>query len=237
MNAARDARRALLPALGGSSRAGRLGRALRLAGGAAAASGVAWLLLARAPEPEEGPSGSGVSLASARAKGQSAAAYRASHAAYDVPDVELVNQRGEPVALRALASEVGPTLLSFIFTSCGTICPTLTATLAQAGRELRLSEPSLRLISISIDPENDTPERLRAYAGRFDAPPDWVFLTGDALDIERVLKAFDAYRGDKLAHAPLTFVRRHTGGRWLRLDGFTGAAGLVAEYRAFSLAP
>lgn len=207
-------------------------------GRVAAASGLAWLLLACASEPGEGTkAGRGASAASVSAASSSAANYRASRAAYDVPDVELVNQRGERVSLQALAGESRPLLLSFIFTSCGSICPTLTATLARAGRELRQSEPSLRLISISIDPENDTPERLRAYAARFDAPPDWVFLTGRAQDIESVLKAFDAYRGDKLAHAPLTFVRRNAEGRWLRLDGFTGAAGLVSEYRTLALAP
>jgi protein SCO1 len=215
---------------------------MNAARGSAAAAGclapMACLLLACASEPgESAPASSGASPAGLSAKGTGAAAYRAVRAAYDMPDVELVNQRGEPVSLSALAGEARPLLLSFIFTSCGTICPTLTATLARAGRELRQSEPALRLISISIDPEHDTPERLQAYAARFDAPPDWLFLTGRARDIESVLKAFDAYRGDKLAHAPLTFVRRNAEGRWLRLDGFTGAAGLVSEYRALALAP
>jgi protein SCO1/2 len=207
-------------------------------GRVAAASCLASLLLACASEPGEGATAGGsVSAARVSTTGPSSANYRASRATYDVPDVELVNQRGERVSLRALAGDGQPLLLSFIFTSCGSICPTLTATLARAGRELRQSEPSLRLISISIDPENDTPERLQAYAARFDAPPDWVFLTGRAQDIESVLKAFDAYRGDKLAHAPLTFVRRNAEGRWLRIDGFTGAAGLVSEYRTLALAP
>jgi protein SCO1/2 len=218
---------------------GRFQRAARLARGrAAAASGLAALLWACASGPgERATASSGARPAGALATGTSTAAYRATRAAYDVPDVELVTQRGERVSLRALVGDAQPLLLSFIFTSCGSICPTLTATLARAGRELRQDEPSLRLISISIDPENDTPERLQAYAARFDAPPDWVFLTGSALDIERVLKAFDAYRGDKLGHAPLTFVRRNAEGRWLRLDGFTGAGGLVSEYRALAHAP
>jgi protein SCO1 len=219
--------------------AGRLGRAVRLArGGASGTICTAMLLLACASEPGEGPTkGSGTSLASEGVRGSSSAVYRVSRAVYDVPDVELVNQRGEPVSLRALAGDARPLLMSFIFTSCGTICPTLTATLARAGRELQPGEPLLRLISISIDPENDTPERLLAYASRFEAPTDWVFLTGREQDVQSVLKAFGAYRGDKLAHAPLTFVRRNAEGRWLRLDGFTGVAGLVSEYRALALAP
>jgi protein SCO1/2 len=175
-------------------------------------------------------SGSSSGGTGAETSDRGASAYRRSRAAYEVPDVELVNQRGEQVSLRAISTEERPLLLSFIFTSCGTICPTLTATLARASRELH--EPAPRLVSISIDPENDTPERLAAYAARFDAPSDWLFLTGQRPTIERVLRAFDAYRGDKLAHAPLTFARWRTGDTWLRLDGFTGAAGLVAEYRA-----
>lgn len=213
-------------------------RRLRPASARAWCSGnAALLLIACASSPaepaSEGPS-AGAEAAPIVAR---RADYRASRASYEVPDVELLDQRAERVSLRALASEPRPLLLSFIFTSCGAICPTLTATLAQAGRELLGTEPGLRRISISIDPENDTPERLAAYARRFEAEPDWLFLTGTAPDIVRILRAFDAYRGDKLAHAPLTFVRRGPISPWLRLDGFTGAAGLVAEYRALATEP
>lgn len=200
-------------------------------------SRAALLLIAAASScADPAPDGASATVAAAPAIARGAD-YRASRASYEVPDVELIDQRAERVSLRALASEPRPLLLSFIFTSCGSICPTLTATLAQAGRQLLGGEPGLRRISISIDPENDTPERLEAYARRFEAEPDWLFLTGTAPDIVRVLQAFDAYRGDKLAHAPLTFVRRHPAAAWLRLDGFTGAAGLVAEYRALAGEP
>ena len=63
------------------------------------------------------------------------------------------------------------------------------------------------MVSISIDPEYDTPEALNAYARRFDAGPQWEFLTGSLDDSIAVQKAFDADRGDKMNHAPLTLFR------------------------------
>lgn len=186
-------------------------------------------------EPGEGPR---VEPASEAASAPAVnARYQSRRAQYEIPGVELVTQRSEAVALRELLDDPRPVILNFIFTSCGTICPTLTATLAHAGSELQGLAPTPRLMSISIDPEHDTPSRLLKYAERFQAPEDWTFLTGRAADITSVLKAFDAYRGDRLGHLPLTFLRRRPGEPWLRLDGFTGVAGLVSEYRALASAP
>ena len=88
------------------------------------------------------------------------------------------------------------------------------------------------MVSISIDPEQDTPEALARYAKRFDAGPQWVFLTGSLEDSIRVQKAFDAYRGDKMNHVPLTLLRTGPDTDWVRYDGFASGADLVTELRA-----
>ena len=87
------------------------------------------------------------------------------------------------------------------------------------------------MISITIDPEQDTPERLKEYAGRFKAESGWLFLTGSIDNIIATQKAFDAYRGDKMNHVPLTFLRSTQDGSWVRLEGFASANEVVAEYR------
>ena len=78
---------------------------------------------------------------------------------------------------------------------------------------------------------SSTFERLKEYAGRFKAGSGWQFLTGAVNDIIATQKAFDAYRGGKMNHIPLTFLRSTADGPWLRLEGFTSAAEVVAEYR------
>jgi len=87
------------------------------------------------------------------------------------------------------------------------------------------------MISLSIDPEHDTPRRLRDYAEQFSAGPQWRFYTGREGDIEAIQKAFDAYRGNKMRHEPTTYIRDPSGQRWLRLDGFATASPLTEEVR------
>lgn len=153
--------------------------------------------------------------------------YTRSVARYQVPDVTLVDTNGSRVPLRAELDREGPLLLQFLFSTCATVCPVLTGTLAAAQDRL----PGVRMVSISIDPEQDTPARLREYAARFHAGRQWRFLTGRLEDVVAVQDAFDAYRGDKMRHLPLTFLRASPHDPWVRLDGFLSAAELDAEVR------
>ena len=93
----------------------------------------------------------------------------------------------------------------------------------------------VRMVSISIDPEHDTPQRLQDYAGRLQAGPQWRFLTGRPADVIAVQKAFDAYRGNKMRHEPVTYLRAAPGESWLRLDGLTSAEQLAQEYRRLTM--
>lgn len=87
------------------------------------------------------------------------------------------------------------------------------------------------MVSISIDPEYDTPARLRTYARKFHAGPQWSYYTGTMEASIAMQKAFDVYRGDKMNHSPVTFLRVGAGSPWLRLDGFATPDLLLSEYR------
>jgi len=157
--------------------------------------------------------------------------YTRTVAAYAPPDVTLADVSGAKVKLSSVLEGEGPVMLQFIFTTCPTVCPVMSATFAAAQTRLGPESGKVRMVSISIDPEHDTPERLREYARRFKAGPRWLFLTGELNDIVSVRKAFDAYPGDnKMRHQPLTFLRLSAGNPWVRLDGLTSAAQLVGEY-------
>jgi protein SCO1/2 len=144
------------------------------------------------------------------------------------PLVTLVDSRGARVPLAAALDHAGPVLLQFIFTTCPSVCPVLSTTLSAAQEELG---EGVRMVSISIDPEHDTPARLRDYARRFKAGPQWWLLTGSREDVAAVQKAFGAYRPNKMWHEPLTFLRPAPGRAWVRLAGPLGAAELAAELR------
>lgn len=156
---------------------------------------------------------------------------RRSEHCYTLPDLSLVTADGEQVGLQAVLDAPKPVMVNFIFTTCTTICPIQSAAFRQVQQQLGAESDQVRMISFTIDPEHDTPERLRAYAARFGAGPQWQFLTGDLSDIVTVQKTFAAYRGNKMSHEPLTLLRASPDASWVRLDGMASAADIVREYR------
>jgi protein SCO1/2 len=149
---------------------------------------------------------------------------------YAVPDVTLLDASGHAVSLTSLVASREPVALNFIFTTCTTICPVMTATFVQMRRQLGADAARVRLVSISIDPEQDRPEALRRYAERYGA--GWTFLTGDGGDVERVLRAFGAYTGSKMNHRPLTLLKDPRRPEWVRLEGLASGDALAREVRA-----
>lgn len=152
-------------------------------------------------------------------------------ASYQVPPVTLVREDGRSVALRDELDDGRPVVLSFIYTTCTTICPLTSMTLAEVQRRLGTGRDKVHLVSISIDPEQDTPARLRDYASRFGAGPEWQHYTGSLAASVASQRAFDVYRGDKMSHIPVTLVRTAAGGPWVRIEGFASADQLLAELR------
>jgi protein SCO1 len=103
-----------------------------------------------------------------------------------LPSFHLVNEQGAPVTDAALLGHV--TVVDFIFTRCPSSCPRLTARMGELQNRLAQSRSSARLVSITVDPENDTPPVLAAYASRAHADPSrWSFLTGSAQDVQNVV--------------------------------------------------
>jgi cytochrome oxidase Cu insertion factor (SCO1/SenC/PrrC family) len=103
----------------------------------------------------------------------------------EVPDFTLVNRDGRTVRRADLAGS--PWIADFIFTRCPASCPMMTSRMARLDRELPRGL-DVRLVSISVDPEHDTPEVLQRYAASFKAPTRWLFLTGDGEQIYRLSK-------------------------------------------------
>jgi protein SCO1/2 len=93
-----------------------------------------------------------------------------------VPAFSLTERSGRPISREDLLGKVW--IANFIFTSCTATCPTQSATLSKF--QTQLPQPDLRFVSITIDPDHDTPEVLSRYAERFRADPArWLFLTGE----------------------------------------------------------
>lgn len=150
---------------------------------------------------------------------------------YSIPNVSMINQYSDTVYLVDLMTTDKPVLLNFIYTSCTAICPVLSATFSSVQSQLGNDSEKILMVSVSIDPEYDRPTELAKYAERFNAGPQWKFLTGSLKDSISIQKAFDSDRGDKMNHAPATFIRTSSNSQWIRYDGFTKTDDIVNELR------
>ncbi|MEA2463538.1 MAG: hypothetical protein QOJ98_1285, partial [Acidobacteriota bacterium] len=83
------------------------------------------------------------------------------------------------------------------------------------------------LISISIDPVNDTPARLAAWSSRLGGKPGWTLVTGEGTDIDSLLKSLGAFTPDKNDHGPLVVIGDDRTGRWQRMNAFAAPAKIV----------
>lgn len=181
---------------------------------------------------QDAPTETGVSDAdkpSSSAASQ-AAPYQRSEHRYMPDDFELTDRDGNKVKLyQVLGSEHG-VMLNFIFTSCTTVCPLMSANFSQVQQQLGLERQNVRLISISIDPDHDTPQQLTDYWRRFGAGPQWQLLTGSREDVIKIQKAFEVYRGNKANHQSVTLLKGSPNGSWVRLEGYASAADIIREF-------
>jgi protein SCO1/2 len=120
--------------------------------------------------------------------------------------------------------------MNFIFASCSAICPMLSHVFSKVEGKLTEKGQKFHLVSISIDPENDTPSKLNEYAHKFEAGSNWDFYTGTIETSVAIQKAFNVYRGDKMNHSSVILMRAAPGKSWLRLDGFMSPGEVVHEY-------
>lgn len=149
-----------------------------------------------------------------------------------LPEVSLVDQHGNSLSLASLKGE--PVLIDFIYTTCGGTCPMLTEKMAAAGK---LLGPALgkrvRIVSITIDPEHDSPAELLKYAEAHGANRDgWLFLTGKPEQIEQVLAAYNLkrYRGadGSIDHVTASFLLGPDGRQIRQYDGVAVKAETLA---------
>jgi protein SCO1 len=149
---------------------------------------------------------------------------------YNVPDVEVVNQDGKKLSFINELDNDRPVMLNFVFTSCSAICPMLSHIFSNVQAKLEKNNQKVHLVSISIDPENDTPAKLSEYAKKFGAKSQWDYYTGTMETSIAIQKAFDAYRGDKMNHSSVILMRAKFGKSWLRIEGFASPDTIIREY-------
>jgi protein SCO1 len=144
-----------------------------------------------------------------------------------IPDVPVQDQNGKSLNFYTDLVKGKVVAINFVFTTCTTICPPLTATFRRVQQQLAEQNSPAQLISVSVDPAIDTPERLRDFAAKFKAEPGWAFVTGNTSDINSLLQRLGVAVTNKNDHTPMILIGNDEAGYWTRAYGLSSPASLV----------
>jgi len=155
----------------------------------------------------------------------------------DLRDLRLVDQDGRE--LRFVSEVIGDRIvvMDFVYTSCTTVCPVLSAVFGQMQGKLgnHLGQDVV-LVSVSVDPTRDTPQRLKAYAAKHKAQPGWIWLTGAKATMDDVLDGLGAYSPNFEDHPAMVLVGDGRTGEWSRFFGFPSPDRLMKQVETLQAA-
>jgi len=143
-------------------------------------------------------------------------------------DVVLINQNGQQMRLYSDLLKGRIVVINAFFTSCKDTCPIMAHSLAVLQESLgeRLGK-DVYLISISVDPETDTPPKLLEYAVRFKARPGWFFLTGNKENVNQALKKLGQYVEVREDHLNIIIMGNEPTGLWKKAMGLAKPEELI----------
>lgn len=144
-----------------------------------------------------------------------------------IPDAQVLDQNGKQLNFYSDLIKGKTVAINFVFTTCTAICPSLTATFRRVQQDAATRGVDVQLISVSVDPTTDTPERLHDYAAKFKAGAGWTFVTGDKARIDSVLQGLGAAVSNKNDHTPMILIGNDSSNYWTRAYGLTSPVKIV----------
>jgi cytochrome oxidase Cu insertion factor (SCO1/SenC/PrrC family) len=151
-------------------------------------------------------------------------------------DLEVIDQNGKRLRFYSDVLKDRVLLINFIFTSCMDACPLMTQRLIQT-RELLVDavKDDIWFVSISIDPERDTPEAMKAFAEKQGADETrWMWLTGTKQNLEFIVKRLGQYTDEIEAHSTLMLAANTRTRHWTRVMPMVPPAGIAEQMRALA---
>jgi protein SCO1/2 len=135
-------------------------------------------------------------------------------------DVELINQDGQKMRFYSDVLKDKVVIINTFFATCTGTCPPMNRNLERIQEALgdRLGKVAI-IVSISVDPETDTPQRLKEYSQRFHARPGWIFLTGKKENVDWALYKLGQYVETKGDHTTIIIIGNEPKGLWKKAFG------------------
>ena len=153
----------------------------------------------------------------------------AQRATFKLSETPLLDQHGRTLKFKSEALGERIAVIGFVYTTCTTVCPVVSAVMAQVQDKLgaRLGR-DVALVTVTVDPVRDTPARLKEYGAKLGSGAGWTWLTGPKPQVDEVLKVFGAYTPNFTEHPALVLVGDAKSGKWLRFYGFPTPEQLMA---------
>jgi protein SCO1/2 len=166
--------------------------------------------------------------ASLRQADANASATKLSPAEKYFSDVELINQDGQKLRFYSDVLKNKVVVINTFFTTCTNICPPMNRNFEKIQEALgdRLGK-DVFLVSITVDPQTDTPTRLKEYGRRFHARPGWMFLTGTRENVNWALYKLGQYVETKDDHTSIFIIGNEPKGLWKKAFGLAKAEELI----------
>ena len=135
-------------------------------------------------------------------------------------DIVLMNQDGQPMKLYSDLMKDKVIVINSFFASCTGSCPVMSKSFSalQTRFANRLGR-DLVLVSITVDPERDTPAKLHAYAAKWQAHRGWYFLTGSRASVDAALRKLGQYVEEPTAHMNVIVIGNERTGLWKKAFG------------------
>lgn len=151
-------------------------------------------------------------------------------AAIYLADLPLIDHNGKPVDLYKDYIAGRRIVLHSFFARCEGSCPVMMTTLQALQKQLgpRLGK-DVHIVSITVDPDHDTPQVMADYARRVQAKPGWHFLSGSSAQVTTALRRIGQYTDAPENHMNLIIVGNDTSGDWRKVHGLAGVKEVVTE--------
>ena len=144
-----------------------------------------------------------------------------------IPNTRILDQNGKQLNFYDDLIKGKTVAINFVFTTCTTVCPPLTATFRRVQQTASQRGLDVKLVSVSVDPVVDTPERLRAFADKFNVDQGWTFVTGDKGEIDLLLASLGASVANKNDHTPMILIGNDSVNYWTRAYGLSPPSRLI----------
>jgi len=156
--------------------------------------------------------------------------------ALPVPDIKVINQDGRHVRFNSQVVDGRIAIVTGFFTNCSSMCPFTQEKLAQVAKLLgpRLGKDVV-IVSVSVDPENDTPARMKDWAEKFHIGRGWTLLSGNRAEVDTLLKSLGLFVELRQRHQSALMIGSTTTG-WVRISSWTSSEKLAKLAETMSAA-